>query len=372
MTALNISIVTVASLVGVAYLYKIRSYDIYEKEPFIKLFLVALAGGIISILTTMFLYEWVEVKLNFIDAIIKIGFIEESSKLFALILIYGFIRKDFNEIVDGIIYITAISLGFAIIENIFYALRSGDPYTVLSQRSVYAVIGHISFSGYMGISFYIHTQIRKNYTGIAFSVVLAALAHGFYDGVLFHEKISFLFQFVFLLLFIFQFWLLRTALGFSEFREKLSNTTFTDTNKVVLLNCCNCDISMKTKEIEFWSIKAGICPSCGNIVFNGKNSEKLFQYFRPIKYYDTYMKSLPKNERNISLDESKRILINKERKYLSAEVNNLGTWLDENNNKDREKVFQYPLIGFVLKQLGLKYIDRNKEMTTTINYEKTI
>ncbi|NJK98431.1 MAG: PrsW family intramembrane metalloprotease [Bacteroidales bacterium] len=160
---------------------------------------------------------FVEVQRNFFGAIFKIGLIEEFSKLLALMVVYYFIKKEFNEIVDGIIYITAISLGFAILENISYSLSSEDPFTLLFHRSVFSVLGHISFSGYMGISFYIHKKIRKNYLGIGLSVLLAALAHGFYDGVIFHPELNFLFNFIFIALIFLQFWFLKTALGFSEF-----------------------------------------------------------------------------------------------------------------------------------------------------------
>ena len=218
MNTQDILIIAVASLIGIVYLIKVRSYDIYEKESFLKLLIVAIAGGIISVFTSLFLYEFVEVKRNFVDAIIKIGFIEESSKLIALMIIYYFIKNDFNEIVDGIIYITAISLGFAIIENIFYVINSDTPISLLFQRSIFSVIGHISFSGYMGIAYYIHKRVTSNYLGIILSVVLASLAHGFYDGVIFHGELSFLFKFVFVGLIFLQFWLLKTTLGFSKFR----------------------------------------------------------------------------------------------------------------------------------------------------------
>src|SRR5690554_4808201 len=171
----------VASLIGVGYLIKIRSYDIYEKEPFIALFLVAVCGGILSIVYT-FVYVFFDVKENFVDAIIKIGLIEEFAKFMALVTVYPFIKKNFNEIVDGILYISAISLGFSVIENVFYAMDSDQPFSLLFQRSIFSTLGHLSFSGYMGIAFYIHKRIHKNYVGIVFSIVLAALAHGFYDG----------------------------------------------------------------------------------------------------------------------------------------------------------------------------------------------
>jgi len=111
----DIVIIVLAFLIGIAFLLKIRSYDIYEKEPFRKLLLVMIIGGIISIGTSMFLYRFVEINLNIIDAILKIGLIEEFSKLIALFIAYQFIKNDFNEIVDGLIYITAVALGFSII-----------------------------------------------------------------------------------------------------------------------------------------------------------------------------------------------------------------------------------------------------------------
>ena len=131
MSTQSILIILIASLIGLAYLIKVRSYDIYEKESFWRLLIVAIVGGFLSVIFALYFYESVDVRLNFLDAIIKIGFIEESSKLLALALIYLFIKKDFNEIVDGIIYITAISLGFAIIENISYCFRSEEPFLLL-------------------------------------------------------------------------------------------------------------------------------------------------------------------------------------------------------------------------------------------------
>ena len=92
MSTQSILIILIASLIGLAYLIKVRSYDIYEKESFWRLLIVAIVGGFLSVIFALYFYESVDVRLNFLDEIIKIGFIEESSKLLALALIYLFIK----------------------------------------------------------------------------------------------------------------------------------------------------------------------------------------------------------------------------------------------------------------------------------------
>lgn len=355
----NIIIIAVATLIGLGYLYKIRSYDIYEKEPFWILLIVAIAGGIISILCSLFIYEFVEVRRNFIDAIMKVGVIEEFSKLIALLIIFPFIKKNFNEIVDGIIYITAISLGFSIIENIFYALKSEVPYLTLFMRSIISVVGHISFSGYMGIAFYIHIRIHKNYLGLILSFIFAAFAHGFYDGFIFHQELLFLFRFIFVGLITLQFWLYRTTLGFSNFKEILTINSFRQSNKSAFLYCTKCDLSVKSNELVFWKIKAGICPNCKNLIMNVENLVNLLKYYRPIKKYQKILNDLPKNDRITSFDEEKKILYNIKRNYLSANLNDLSLWLDKENKNDRTEILNIPFIGFLFKNLGLKYFNNN-------------
>ena len=51
-----------------------------------------------------------------------------------------------------------------------------------------------------------------------------------------------------------------------------------------------------------------------------------------------------------------KILYNTKRDFLSADINDLGIWLEENNKNDRTKVLELPIIGFILKHLGLKYL----------------
>ena len=358
--SLQLIIVIILSLVvGIGYLYKIRSYDQYEKESYSKLLTVAILGGIISVAISLLAYTFIKVKENFLDAIFKIGVVEEISKFISLISVYYLIKKEFNEISDGIIYIATIALGFSIIENIMYLVRSDDPFLLLFQRSLFSVIGHISFSGYMGIAFFIHIKVRKNYTGILLAIIIAALAHGIYDGIIFQKEIQFLFKIFFFMIVFLQFRLFKLSLGFSQFRESLTETTFKETDKIVFLNCCSCEDSVRGKEVRFGEIRAGICERCNNIVFDSDNMMKLFKYFRPIIQFDNFLKKIPENKRIITLDNNSKIFFNTKRRFLSANTEELGKWLDYSNNEDRLKILNLPFIGSILKSLGMKYIVKN-------------
>ena len=352
----SISIIIVASLIGLVYLLKIRNVDIYEKEPFWKLLMVAIFGGIISVIASLILYEFVDVQHNFVDAIIKIGFIEELSKLLALMALVSFIKNDFNEIADGVIYITAIALGFAIIENIFYTFNYNNSYTLLFQRSIFAVMGHISFSGYMGLAYYIHKRVHKNYLGIILSVILAALAHGLYDGVLFEEVLNPIFNIVFIILIILQYRLFKALLGFSKFRQNMSKDIFVKTQNTLFLYCCKCDKSLKSNEFEFQKIKIGYCDSCGNAIVNSDNIFHMIEYYRPTLKPSKFLKRINKTEKITFLDEGKKVYFHTQRTYLSSEINDLAGWLNNSNSNDEKKILNIPILGSLIKLLGIRYI----------------
>lgn len=356
MSSQEITIILSASLVGLIYLLIIRRFDIYEKEPFYKLLLVAIIGGAISVITSLFIYDFIDIKHTFSDAILKIGPIEEFSKLIALLIVYNFIKKDFNEIVDGLIYIAAIALGFSIIENIFYAFRSTEPFLILFQRSIFSVVGHISFSGYLGVAFYIHTKIQRNYFGIILALLIASFAHGLYDAFIFQKELNGLFRFVFYGLIFLQFLLFKVVLGFSKFRPPLSLEIFNTTDRTIFLKCCKCNSSIKDKALRFWKINAAICGSCNSIVIQGENVGALFKYFRPALKIQKYFKSLSKDKKVKYLDDKEQIYYNWQRTILSASIPELSDWLAEANKQDRKKILEIPFIGDLLYYIGLKHI----------------
>ncbi len=356
MSSQDILVIIIATITGLIYLLIIRKADIYEKEPFYKLLLVAIFGGMISIMTSLFLYRFTDVQHNFFDAIFKIGPIEESSKLLALMIVYFFIKSDFNEIVDGLVYIAAISLGFSIIENIFYAFKSSDPFLLLFQRSIFSVIGHLSFSGYLGVTYFIHKKVKRNFIGIILSIILASFAHGFYNTVLFHKELNFLFRFVFYGIIVLQLILVKIVLGFSTFRKEFTPDLFEITDRTVFLRCSKCNSSIKTKGMKFWKIIGVICNSCNSIVFQGENVLNLFKYFRPALSSKKYLKELSKDKEVKFLDDNEKVFYNRQRTILSSSVNDISVWLEESNKKDRQNIIDIPIIGGLLYYLGLRFI----------------
>jgi len=356
MNSQDLYIILAASVVGLVYLLILRRFDIYEKESYLRLLIVGICGGAISVISSLFLYKFIDIEYNFIDAIIKIGPIEEFSKLFALIIIYHFIKSDFNEIVDGLIYIAAISLGFSIIENIFYAFKSTEPFVILFQRSIFSVIGHISFSGYLGLAYFIHVKVRKNFVGIIFAMTIASFAHGLYDAVLFHKELNFLFRILFYGIIVMQFILFKVVLGFSTFRKTLSLELFKPIERTLFTRCPKCDISIKDKGLRFWKINGVICKSCDSLVFSGENVSLLFKYFRPALRIQSFYKKLPGNKKIKFLDNNEKVLYNCKRTILSSSIPDLSEWLNKSNKQDREKILEIPFIGNLLWFLGIRYL----------------
>ena len=132
---------------------------------------------------------WESVKTAFFGAAIP----EESAKLFMLWLL---LRKckDFDERYDGIVYATAVGLGFASFENILYLASSGlGFFQVAISRAFLAVPGHFAFAVVMGYYYSVmHFSWReKEKRSAAVKMWLyPVLLHGAYDTICFASGIT--------------------------------------------------------------------------------------------------------------------------------------------------------------------------------------
>ena len=109
--------------------------DRYEKEP--KLLLgaafgwgVVIAGGGAFILNTAFgiaVYSLTgsEGAAEFGTTSIAAPIIEEALKGLAVLVVFLLFRKEFDSILDGIVYAAITAMGFAAIENVLYIYRNG-------------------------------------------------------------------------------------------------------------------------------------------------------------------------------------------------------------------------------------------------------
>jgi len=341
-------------IVGFLFLLFIRSYDKYDKEPLWRLVLFSFVGGVVAILVSTILYGWIHPKYNLTDAILKVGTVEEFSKLATLFILYKLIKKEFDEIVDGIIYIAAISLGFSVIENIFYALHAPHPYGVLFKRFLFATIGHISFSVYMGIAFYVHKKIHKNYLGLFLAFMIATLAHGFYDGFIFNKNLTYLFLPLYVLLIIFQFRLLKAAYAYSKMKANLIFSNLNPKNKSKKISCCHCN-HHESQTYDFKNAQILICENCHNAIIFRKDFSKLLKYFRPKLNRNVFFKNLPFIDNPIYINKNFKLIYSSDKQRFNVNMDDLSIWLKSENIRDLRS-YNQTLEGRIFQQLGFKYL----------------
>ena len=109
--------------------------DRYEKEPKILLgatFMwgVLIAGGGAYIINTVlgmgvYIVTGSEGATDFATASIIAPIVEESLKGLAVLVVFLLFRKEFDSILDGVIYAGITALGFAAIENVLYIYNYG-------------------------------------------------------------------------------------------------------------------------------------------------------------------------------------------------------------------------------------------------------
>jgi RsiW-degrading membrane proteinase PrsW (M82 family) len=167
--------------------------DKYEREP-LGLIAVTFLLGAIGVLPAALL----ELLLGglfplpvIVQAFLYVAVVEELTK-FGAVRIKAYRSFHFNEVMDGIVYAVAASLGFATVENIIYVLRSG--LTVAIFRAVLSVPDHAVWGGILG--FYLGLAKRDEkasgsaqgqiFRGLAIVIIL----HGVYDSLAFLESLG--------------------------------------------------------------------------------------------------------------------------------------------------------------------------------------
>lgn len=114
-----------------------------------------------------------------------IGVIEEGVK-FLTVLASAYRYTAFDEVLDGIVYAVAVSLGFATVENLFYVLTGGVGVGV--ARAVLSVPGHAFFGVVMGYYLGIAKFAARETVWLLTGLGLAALAHTVYDALVFSQS----------------------------------------------------------------------------------------------------------------------------------------------------------------------------------------
>ncbi len=185
-----ISMMAAAIAPGISLLAYFYLKDRYDAEP-IKTVAKIFVLGALLVFPTMVLQRGLVLAFGeneFIFAFAVSGGVEEFFKWF---VIYYLLYKHsvFDEPYDGIVYAVAVSLGFATLENVLYALLEQTTFYALLWRALLPVSGHALFGVimgyYLGKAKFTAGRERKYLLG---SLMIPLLWHGLFDLLLLKMK----------------------------------------------------------------------------------------------------------------------------------------------------------------------------------------
>ncbi len=128
---------------------------------------------------------------DFVGAVISAPLVEEFFKGLAVLGMFWFLRREFDGVVDGVIYATFAALGFAATENVIYyarsALSGGDSGLIgtFFIRGILAPWGHPLYTSMTGIGIGIARETNKTWLKLLAPVggyFLAAGLHATWNG----------------------------------------------------------------------------------------------------------------------------------------------------------------------------------------------
>ena len=94
---------------------------------------------------------------QFLSASISAPLVEEAAKGLAVVLIFLVLRREFDGVLDGVVYAGVVALGFATVENVLYYGRSlakggvGTLLVVFVLRGILGPFSHAVFTSMTGI-----------------------------------------------------------------------------------------------------------------------------------------------------------------------------------------------------------------------------
>lgn len=186
---------------GIALLLYFYLKDQYEPEPILMVTQTFFLGAIllfpVAFIEYTFQTEGV-FKSEIANAFISNGMLEELFKWFIL---FGIMYRhpEFDDPFDGIVYGTAVSLGFATAENILYLVSYGLDFAF--NRALLPVSSHAMFGVIMG--YYVSKSkftTNLKWTWLLLSIFMPAMFHGTYNYILLVQKSWFTFIIPFMIL----------------------------------------------------------------------------------------------------------------------------------------------------------------------------
>jgi protease PrsW len=157
-------------------------------EPPGRLIFAFLWGAVVAILISSIVNTTTHIVFGGkVAAIVSAPLIEEGTKGVCLLVILFFFRKDFDGVVDGIVYAGVVALGFATVENISYYGGSLNIYGMRGLigtfigRGVLSPYAHVLFTCMTGIGVGIARETHNK------ALKFVAPVGGYFGAVFLHS-----------------------------------------------------------------------------------------------------------------------------------------------------------------------------------------
>jgi len=170
---------------ALALLAFIYMRDVYEPEPRALVMRFYIAGALLVVPVALAQIALGEVLSRdiVVQSFVATGLTEELAK-FLLCRVFVFGHFQFNEHMDGIVYCSAVSLGFASMENLFYVASGGLSAGIV--RALLPVPGHALFGVlmgyYMGKAKFGEAMVSTN--NMVKALFVPAIFHGIFNYLL--------------------------------------------------------------------------------------------------------------------------------------------------------------------------------------------
>lgn len=251
---------------------------------------VAALGGIVSLITALGVYELVDFNYDIeirsaFGAIVIVGPVEEFAKLIGLFMSYFIFRRELDEPLDGLIYMSCVVLGFSIVENYFYAISEPELSALIIFRLLIATPGHLLFSAPMGLAFYFYKKKGTHPKFLLVAYLYGSATHGSWDAILFEPVLTSFAYPLILALASFTYKNLVLILNYSAakspFRKSLRDfiETYQEPEMENGVKCLSCGNVEPRQTYQFGKIRVQRCAGCAGYVSSSDSMFYIFHHF---------------------------------------------------------------------------------------------
>jgi RsiW-degrading membrane proteinase PrsW (M82 family) len=181
---------------ALVYLTFPRLLDRYDPEPAYALLMALAWGGVAACGFSALVNSAVSAGIGgsvgeAVGAVVSAPIVEEASKGILLLGFFYFLRREFDGVVDGIIYASFCAIGFAAVENVIYYARAGleqgagGVWVTFGLRGVLTPWAHPLFTSMTGLGLGIARETSKTWLRPIAPIVgygLAVGLHALWNG----------------------------------------------------------------------------------------------------------------------------------------------------------------------------------------------